>query len=393
MGTMRYDVLQQELDELAKQGLYRSWRRVDAVDGARIRMDGRWLIHMSSNSYLGLHQHPEVVAQAQEALSRYGSGAGSARLLGGTSDLHEELEAELASFKQAEGSIVFPTGYMANLGIVTSLVGPKDLVLSDRLNHASIIDACRASGATFRVYPHKDVERLEEILQRRRGKFRRVLVLTEGLFSMDGDIAPLDRMLKITRRHEAWLLVDDAHATGVLGDNGRGSLEHFKIPIDGILQMGTLSKALGSMGGFLAGPKVVIEWIKNKARSFIFTTALPPACAAGSLAALRLLQKDPSLRSRLRKNMGIWIAGLTQAGYTLLSKESQIVPIAVGEIEETLALSEALFEAGLYAPAIRPPTVPYRSCRIRTSLTSLHTEEDLKMALEAFQRCLSLTFR
>ncbi len=388
-----FETLQQQLDDLKQQGLYRSWRRVEAVDGAKIRIDGRWLIHMSSNSYLGLHQHPEVVAQAQEALSRYGSGAGSARLLGGTSNLHEELEAELASFKQAEAAIVFPTGYMANLGIVTSLMGPQDLVLSDRLNHASLIDACRLSGATFRVYPHKDVERLEEILKQRRGKFRRVLVLTEGLFSMDGDIAPLDRMLKLTRRHEAWLLVDDAHATGVLGDNGRGSLEHFKIPVDGILQMGTLSKALGSMGGFLAGPKVVIEWIKNKARSFIFTTALPPACAAGSLAALGLLQKDPSLRSRLRKNTEIWISGLTQAGYKLLSKESQIVPIAVGEADQTMALSEALFETGVYAPAIRPPTVPAGSCRIRTSLTSLHTDEDLQIALEAFKGCLSLTFK
>ena len=381
-----FEALQEELDDLKQQGLYRSWRRVEAVDGAKIRIDGRWLIHMSSNSYLGLHQHPEVVAQAQEALARYGSGAGSARLLGGTSDLHEELEAELASFKQTEGSIVFPTGYMANLGIVTSLVGPRDLVLCDRLNHASLIDACRLSGATFRVYPHKDAQRLQEILQRRRAAFRRVLVITEGLFSMDGDIAPLAQIAQLTRRHEAWLLIDDAHATGVLGENGRGSLEHFRIPADGILQMGTLSKALGSLGGFLAGPKVVIEWIKNRARSFIFTMALPPACTAGGLAALRLIEKDTSLRRRLGENTGIWISGLTQAGYKLLSRESQIVPIAVGEIKETLGLSEALFEAGVYAPAIRPPTVPAGSCRIRTSLTSLHTEEDLKTALTAFQR-------
>jgi 8-amino-7-oxononanoate synthase len=274
---------------------------------------------------------------------------------------------------------------MANVGIIPPLVGPGDLVVGDRLNHASLVDACRLSGATLRVTPHRDVERLREVLEHRRGKYRRILVVTEGLFSMDGDIAPLPEIVKLTRRYETWLLVDEAHATGVLGEAGRGSLEHFGISSEGILQMGTLSKAMGSLGGFIAGPREVIEILKNRARSFIYTTSLPAASVAAALAALRLIQEEPGLRRRLWENVAIWTRGLAEAGHELISKESPIVPIRVGNLEETMRFSQQLFEQGVFAPGIRPPTVPLGSCRIRTSVTALHTREDLEKALAVFK--------
>lgn len=382
---MWLESLEQELEELRSEGLYRSCRRIEAMQEGRIYVEGRWLIHMSSNSYLGLHLHPEVIRAAQEALQQYGTGAGSARLIGGTNPLHEELEAKLASFKQAEAALLFPTGYMANLGVITALVGPGDLVIGDHLNHASLIDACRLSKATFRVYPHKDVNRLKAALQERRDRYRRILVVTEGLFSMDGDVAPLPELVQVTKHHGAILLVDDAHATGVLGAQGRGSLEHCGMSPDGILQMGTLSKALGSLGGFIAGPKLVIETLKNKARSFIYTTALPASCAAAALKALHLIQRDPSHRLKLWENVKHWIAGLKKLGYDLLSEGSPILPIRIGPTQKTMALSRALLQAGVYAPGIRPPTVPVGSARIRTSVTALHTRKDLDQALHAFQ--------
>ena len=378
--------LQQELDALAQQGLYRSWRRVEALEGARIRVDGRWLIQMASNSYLGLHQHPAVIQAAKEALDRYGAGAGSARLIGGTFPLHEQLEERIASFKQAQAALLFPTGYMASLGVITALVGPGDLVIGDRLNHASLVDACRLSRAFFRVYPHRDVERLSNLLQGRSRRFRRILVVTEGIFSMDGDVAPLPQIAEVTRRCGGWLLVDDAHATGVLGAAGRGSLEHFGLSLEGILQMGTLSKALGSLGGFLAGPQTVIELLKNKARAFIYTTALPAASCAAALASLRVIEEEPALRSGLWKKVKHYVSTLEQMGLDLISKESPILPIRIGPADETLRLSKALFEAGLYAPGIRPPTVPSGSARIRMSVTALHTQEDLETALQAIRK-------
>jgi len=384
-----FEPLQKELDELEAQGLRRVSSRVEAVDGGRVRMGGRWLISLSSNNYLGLTQHPRVIAAAQESIARYGTGSGSARLIGGNLPPHEELEQELARFKQAEDCLLFSTGYMANLGVVTALVGPGDLVIGDRLNHASLIDACRLSGAAFRVYPHGDARRLEEALRRRRGHYRRTLVVTEGVFSMDGDLPPLREIAETARRHDAWLLLDDAHGTGVFGPGGRGSLEHFGIRPEGILQMGTLSKALGSLGGYLAGPRVVVELLRNRARSFIYTTALPPGCAAAALEGLRVLQSEPDLRRRLWENVRIWTAGLRGLGLDLISDAGPIVPVRVGSNRETMALAQALEEAGLYAPGIRPPTVPEGSARIRTSLTALHTEQEMGQALEAFRKVFS----
>ena len=380
--------MEEELQALQEQGLYRQWRQVQGRRAGRIQVESRWLIHLASNDYLGLGQHPRVVARAKEAMDRFGFGAGSARLMGGTFSLHEELEEALARFKQAEAALVFSTGYMANLGIIPALVGPGDLVIGDRFNHASLIDACRLSKATFRVYPHRDVERLEQVLRRRQAQGGQALVVTEGLFSMDGDLAPLPEIVEICRRYEACLLVDDAHATGVLGSHGRGSLDHFRIPSDGILQMGTLSKALGSIGGFLAAPRVVVDFLRNKARSFVYTTALPPACAAAALEALHLVQEEPTLRMQLRNNVKKWVLGLQGAGCRLLSNESQIVPIHIGDAQQTMTLARRLFEQGVYAPGIRPPTVPAGSARIRTSLTALQSEADLDEALEVMKKVM-----
>ncbi|MBI3318493.1 MAG: 8-amino-7-oxononanoate synthase [Candidatus Omnitrophica bacterium] len=377
--------LQEELDDLSSRGLYRSCRKVEALEGGRIRVDGKWLIHLASNNYLGLAQHPRVIRAAKEALDRFGMGAGSARLIGGTFPEHEALEEELARFKQTEAAVLFPTGYMANLGVLTGLLKAGDLVIGDRLNHASLIDAARLSSATFRVYPHGDAQRLEKTLRLHRRGHRRALIVTEGVFSMDGDLAPLTELVSIARRYEAWLLVDDAHATGVFGQNGRGTLEHFRIPSGGILQMGTLSKGLGSLGGFLAGPREVIETLKNKARPFIYTTAPPPSCAAAALEALRIVKEEPQLRSKLWAHVKRWTRALKEIGLHLISEESPIVPIRVGANGDTMGLARALFEGGVYAPGIRPPTVPAGTARIRTSLTALHTEADLEEALAVFQ--------
>lgn len=380
-----FKTLQKELAELEAQGLRRGCRKAEEARGGRIKVEGRWLVNLASNNYLGLSQHPRVIAAAQEAAGKYGAGAGSARLIGGNWPPHEQLEQELAAFKQAEDCLLFSTGYMASLGIVTALAGPGDLVIGDRLNHASLIDACRLSGAEMRVYPHADAERLETALKQRRARYRRALVVTEGLFSMDGDSPPLPRIAAIAREYDAWLLVDDAHATGVLGKQGRGSLEHFGIPPEGVLQMGTLSKALGSMGGYLAGPKDAVELLRNKARSYIFTTGMAPSCAAAALEALRVVKEEPGLRQRLWDNVRAWTAGLRGLGFDLVRGDSPIVPVRVGPNAETMAMARALFEAGVFAPGIRPPTVPEGEARIRTSLTALHTQQDLTEALASFQ--------
>ncbi len=375
-----------ELEELKAQGLYRFCRSVEETRGGRILLDGQWVVHLASNSYLGLHMHPRVVAAAKEATERFGTGAGSARLIGGTFSLHEALEEELAAFKQAQACLVFPTGYMANLGVVAALVGQGDLVIGDELNHASLVDACRLSRASFRIFPHRDVERLSEALEERRNRYRRVLIVTEGLFSMDGDQSPLAELAAIARRFEAWLLVDDAHGTGVLGEGGRGSLAQAGVPPEGILQVGTLSKALGSLGGFVAGPREVIEILRNRARSFIYTTASPAGSVAAAREALRVLQDEPIWRERLWESVRFWTEGLQRLGVRLLSRGSPIVPIWIGSNDGAVAAAQALLEAGVFAPAIRPPTVPKGSARIRTSVTALHSREDLELALGAFEQ-------
>ena len=387
--------LDEELAALREAGLYRRLQRVDGPSAPWITVEGQRLLNLASNNYLGLTTHPRVVEAAAEALQQYGAGAGASRLITGHLAVHDELEQALAAFKQTEAALVFPTGYLANLGAITALVGPGDLVLADRLVHASVVDACRLSRATFRVYPHGDVERLRAILARgcgkrtphhglltsRRGRGR-TLVVTESVFSMDGDLAPLPALWEAARAHDAWLLVDDAHGTGVLGATGRGALEHFGMtPAEGLIQMGTLSKALGSLGGFVAGSHTLVDYLRNKARSFIYTTALPPPAAAAALAAIRVVQEAPALRQALWARQAQWTDGLTRLGLPLVARETPIVPILLGDPLRTMAVAAALRSAGIFAPGIRPPTGPAGQGRIRTTVMATHAARDLDEAL------------
>ncbi|MBI4313589.1 MAG: 8-amino-7-oxononanoate synthase [Candidatus Omnitrophica bacterium] len=379
------------LEALREQGLYRELREIESANGAEIVIDGKTYLNLASNNYLGLTTHPRVVRAATEAIRRYGTGSGASRLISGTMSIHAELEQALAKFKQTECALVFSTGYMANLGLVTSLVGAEDLVISDRLCHASIIDACRLSKAKLLIFPHRDAGRLKDLLKKRAKKFRRTLVITESVFSMDGDIAPLDQLWKVCKEQDAWLLIDDAHGTGVLGPSGRGGLAHFKMmPQEGLIQMGTLSKALGSLGGYVAGSRTLIDYLINKARSFIYTTALPPASAAAALEAIRVIQDEPQRLKKLWSNVALWRDGLRRVGLPLVSDQTPILPVLLGDTRRTSAVAEMLRAHGIYAPAIRPPTVPKGQARIRTTVMATHSPQALE---EAFMKMTALVHR
>jgi len=378
------EFLRDELAALKAAGLYRGRRVVDGPPGAHLTVDGREMICFCSNNYLGLAADPRVQRAAAEAIEQDGTGAGASRLLSGTMPRHVGLEAALAQSKGTEAALVFPTGYMANVGAISALIGREDLVLMDRLNHASLIDGCRLSGARLRVYPHRDVARLEGLLQQADG-FRRRLVITDSVFSMDGDVAPLPEILEVTRRHEAMLMVDDAHGTGVLGPTGRGVLEHFGLEGQVPIVMGTLSKALGSLGGFIAGSQELIDYLRNRARAFIYTTGLPPACCAAALAALRIIEEDPARLEQLRANTRAVREGLRELGLASRDDPTPIIPVVFGRVESAVAAAEHLRQNEILAPAIRPPTVAPDASRIRLSVMATHSPEDIQCLLRALQ--------
>ena len=339
------EFIEEELKQLKDSGLYRSLKTIEK---------GKKYINFCSNDYLGLSRHPKVKEKAIEIIREFGFGAGSSRLISGNSIIHEELEKRIAKLKKREAAIVFPTGYMANLGAITALVGEGDAVIIDRLDHASIIDACRLSKAKLQVYPHKDLAALEKILKRS-DKFKKCLIVTDTVFSMDGDIAPLAEISRLAKRFNAMFMTDDAHATGVID---------LANPAD--IVMGTLSKAIGSLGGFIAGSAKLIDYLRNKARSFIYTTALPPAACAASIAAIEIIEKEPERIERLRMNS------------RLLGSETPIIPIIIGDAGKTMEISGKLFESGIFVPGIRPPTVPEGEARLRITVTSEHTKEDIE---------------
>ncbi|MDI6703425.1 MAG: 8-amino-7-oxononanoate synthase [bacterium] len=378
-------ILKEEIDGLKRANLYRTLKKVEGSIEPVILIDGREFINLSSNNYLGLTTHPRLIEASINATKRYGTGSGASRLISGNVELYEELEEKIAEFKGTESSVVFSTGYMANLGIIASLVESQDLVIIDKLSHASIIDGCRLSGGKLRVYPHKDLEKLERIL-RRGGNYRRRLIVTDGVFSMDGDIAPLPELLALAKKYEAFLMVDDAHSTGVLGKEGRGTLEYFGLEDKQIIQMGTLSKALGSLGGFVAASSILIDWIRNRARSLIYSTALPASVLATAISAIQVISSEPTLRGMLWKNVKSFKDGLVQLGYNIMDSQTQIVPILVGDTEKTIELAKYLYEEGIYAPPIRPPTVPKGQSRIRTSLMATHTESHIDKALSLLKK-------
>lgn len=386
--------MRDELDALRAAGLYRVLRTVERIGPmrARVAVSGRRrrreVTLFCSNDYLGLSTDPRLAKAAREAMERYGWGAGAARLISGTSPLHAELESELARFEGAEAAIVFPTGYMTNLGAIMALVGEGDLVVSDRLNHASIIDACRLSRAQFRVYPHGDVAALARILARR-PKPRRTLVVTDGVFSMNGDLAPLREIAALNAKHDFVLMDDEAHGTGVFGKKGRGAAEHLGVEDSVDVRMGTLSKAVGSIGGFVAGRRSLVELLVNKARSFIYSTALPPAACAASLEGLRLIRKEPALRKKLWGNVSLVRSALEKAGVPIPPVASPIIPIIVGDARRAVQLSEAMLNRGLLVSAVRPPAVPRGTSRLRLTVSAAHTAADIEHLCDALRRELS----
>ncbi|MEO8046400.1 MAG: 8-amino-7-oxononanoate synthase [Nitrospirota bacterium] len=378
-------MFEQRLNELAARHLSRCLTPLHSGVGPVVEMAGRQILLLASNDYLGLATHPEVIQSAIEATQRFGAGAGAARLVSGSLPPHQEIESALAQFKGTEAALTFGSGYLANIGTIPALVEQGGLILADRLCHASLIDGCRLSTADFRIYRHNDTSHLKSLLVKRR-QARRTLIVTDGLFSMDGDLAPLPELSRLAQEYEADLYIDDAHGTGVMGPHGRGTAEHFGIEAQIPFQMGTLGKAFGSSGAYLTGPSILIRYLMNTSRSFIFTTAPPPSSAAAAMAALRILQREPERRARLWANRERLFSGLTHMGFSLSPSASPIMPILVGNADKALSFAAHLFKEGVYAPAIRPPTVPDATSRIRVTVTSEHTSSHIDQALIAFQR-------
>jgi 8-amino-7-oxononanoate synthase len=386
------DSIGETLSRLEREHLRRVLRPLDSPSGPIVEIAGRPVILMASNDYLGLATHPTLKKAAIAAIEQYGVGAGASRLVSGTLPPHRELEVALAHFKHTEAALVFGSGYLANIGLIPALTASlsssgsrqPSLVLADRLCHASLIDGCRLSGADLRVFRHRDVEQLETALKRRAAR-RRTLIVTDGVFSMDGDLAPLPELVEVAERYDAQVFVDDAHGTGVMGPDGRGTPAHFGIERRLPFQMGTLGKALGTSGAYLVGTESMIQYMINAARSFVYTTAPPPDTCAASVAALEVMQAEPARRERLWKNRARLASGLQQLGFRLADSASPILPVLIGEAEKTMSLANRLFELGVYAPAIRPPTVPAGTSRIRLTVTSEHTDKQLDTVLDAFR--------
>jgi 8-amino-7-oxononanoate synthase len=373
------------LAALEAQGLRRVLRTVESPQGARVIVAGRELICFSSNNYLGLANHPQITAAVVEAARRWGWGAGASRLITGTMSPHRQLETRLAAFKRAPAALVCSTGYQANLAAVHALAQKGDVVLLDKLNHASIIDAARGSGAVVRIFPHRDYAKVERLLERTTSARRRVIV-TDSLFSMDGDLADLPRLVELKKRYDALLCIDEAHATGVLGPGGRGVAELQGVEHDIDLTVGTLSKASGGIGGFLVGSAELIDWVVNTAGTFIYTTAIPPAACTAALAALNIIEQEPQRRAHLLALAEGLRTTLSERGWDLADSQSQIVPLIVGSTERALALAAHLEADGLLAPAIRPPTIPAGRARVRISLCADHTRDDVDRLLASLDR-------
>ena len=372
--------LDEALAQLRSEGLYRRLRILEGEQLHKATFDGREVINLSSNNYLGLTTHPKLREAALRAVRELGFGSGSVRTIAGTMELHMELERRIAAFKKTEAAVVFQSGFAANAGTVAALLGKEDLILSDELNHASIIDGARLSRATIRVFPHRDVESLKRLLEETASVKRR-LVITDGVFSMDGDIAPLREVAALARAHGAIMMIDDAHSSGVLGRAGRGTVDHFDLHGQVDVQVGTLSKAIGVLGGYVCGSQALIEYLYHRARPFLFSTSHPPAVAAACLAAFDVLESEPERIERLWSNTKRFQSGLKRAGFDTGSSETPITPILVGEADLAMRFSDRLFERGVFAQGIGFPTVAKGKARLRTIVTATHTEEELDRAL------------
>jgi glycine C-acetyltransferase len=385
---MRHDPLSylgDELNALKQQNLYRRLRILDDEQKARTSFDHKSVVNLSSNNYLGLTTHPRLRQKAIEAVQTFGAGSGSVRTIAGTMAIHMELERKLAEFKKVEGVVVFQSGFTANAGAVSAILTKEDVVISDELNHASIIDGCRLSRATIKVFPHKDVDAARRIIKELPAAQRKLLI-TDGVFSMDGDLGPLPELCAVAEETGCIMMVDDAHASGVFGANGRGTIDHFGVHGRVDIQVGTLSKAIGALGGYVAGSRTLIEFLYHRARPFLFSTSHPPAVAAACIAAIDVLLEEPQIIERLWGNTRFFKAGLEKLGFNTGLSESPITPVIAGDGGKAMKLSDRLFEEGVFAQGIAFPTVAKDKARVRTIVTATHTREDLEFALDKFAK-------
>src|ERR1017187_2273793 len=378
--------LHDQLEQWRREGTYQRLRVLESESAAESRFDGKDVINLASNNYLGLTTHPKLREAAIEATRKYGVGSGAVRTISGTMSLHMELEERIAAFKRVEACVVFQSGFAANAGTVAAILAPEDHIVSDELNHASIIDGCRLSKAGIHVFPHKDVAAADKILAELESVPGRKLLITDGVFSMDGDIAPLPGLVEAAARRGAIMMIDDAHSSGVLGRNGRGTVDHFDLHGRVDIQVGTLSKAIGVLGGYVCGSRDLIEFLYHRARPFLFSTSHPPAVAASCLAAFDVLEQEPERIQSLWDNTKYFKAGLAEAGFDTGMSETPITPVIVGEAKLAHELSRALFEEGVLATGIGFPTVAKGKARVRTIVTATHTKAELDCALEAFRK-------
>jgi len=384
--STKLDWLAKEIEGLKEQGLYNRIRTIGSAQGARLVVDGRDVLNFCSNNYLGLANHPKIVEAAREATKKYGVGPAAVRSIAGTTGLHVELEKRLAKFKGAQDVITFQSGFAANLGTIAALVGKEDVIFSDRLNHASIIDGCRLSGAKIIAYEHNDPAALEAAIQEAEGSYRRALIVTDGVFSMDGDIAPLPALYEVAKKHDILFMVDDAHGEGVLGKGGRGIVDHFGLHGKVDIEVGTMSKAFGVVGGIVAGDRIIIEWLRQRGRPFLFSSAVTAPDAAACLAAVDLLEESTALVDKLWDNAGYFKAEMKKLGFDTGVSETPITPVMLGEAPLAQQFSRELFEEGVFAMALGFPTVPKGRARIRVMISASHDRDDLGQGLEAFAK-------
>jgi len=385
MPKAQLQYLSDELNKLREQKLYQKLRVLETEQLPVSRFDGREVINLSSNNYLGLTTHPKLRARALQAIEKFGVGSGAVRTIAGTMSIHMELEEKIAKFKNVEASVVFQSGFTANAGTVQAILGREDIIISDQLNHASIIDGCRLSRAEIKVFPHKDIEACEGILKEIAARKCRKLLVTDGVFSMDGDIAPLPQLVELAEKYGCIMMIDDAHASGVLGRNGRGTVDHYNLHGRVDVQVGTLSKAIGALGGYVCSTRDAIEFLYHRARPFLFSTSHPPSVAATCLAAFEVLEEEPQLIDRLWANTRFFKEGLKKLGFNTGVSETPITPVIVGDAALAHQFSRELFAAGVFAQSIGFPTVAEGKARIRTIVTATHTQEELTRALDILE--------
>ena len=378
------DYMQKELEELRESGNFNSIRTLEGPQGAWVEIQGKEKLNFSSNNYLGLANHSELSRAAQKAIDEFGVGPGAVRTIAGTMSLHDELEEKLANFKKVESTLTFQSGFNANLAVIPAIMKKGDVIVSDELNHASIIDGCRLSRAEIKVYKHGDMESLREVLSEIDAN--RILIATDGVFSMDGDIAPLQEIVELAKEYNAMVLVDDAHGEGVLGSHGRGIVDHFELHGEVDIEVGTFSKAFGTVGGCIAGSEILVDYLKQKARPFLFSSAVTPADIAATIAAVELLEKDDNLVQQLWNNAEFFQDSMKGLGFDVGKTETPITPVMIGEAGEARKFSDRLFEEGIFAQALGFPTVPRGKARIRVMISATHEKDDLEFAIDKFKK-------